>query len=299
MSRCRSEEAHEACRGRRGERRHRHLGALAAVFGLTAAFTVVELAGGILTGSLALIADSGHLLSDALSIGLALLALWIAGRPPTPERSFGYRRAEILAALFNGITLVAISIWIFIEAYGRLMDPPEILSGWMLAIAVAGLGVNVAALWLLRHDHGESLNIAAAFRHVLGDLLGSVGAIAAAVIILLTGWRLADPLIGIFIGLLVLWSSWSILRDSVHILLEGTPRGLDAREIHRRMAAQDGIEEVRDLHIWTITSGFPALTAHVLVKTGEDLRGRRRALERLLEVQYGIEHTTLQVDHAG
>lgn len=289
---------HDHAHGAQDAARSGHLRALAAVLTLTATFTVVELVGGLLTGSLALLADAGHMLSDALSLALALFAVWVARQPPTPQRSFGYRRAEVLAALANGVTLVAISLWVFVEAYQRFRDPPAVLGGGMLAVAVAGLLVNLAGVYLLRHGHDENVNLAAAFWHVVADLLGSVGALAAAVVILATGWHLADPLVSVLIGGLVLASSWGILRDSVNILLEATPRGLSAEEIHVRMSAQEGIVSVRDLHIWTITSGFPALTAHVLVESREDLRGRRKDLERLLAAEYGIEHTTLQVEHA-
>ncbi len=273
--------------------------ALAVVFVLTATFMVVEAIGGLVTGSLALLADAGHMLSDAFSLGLALFAVWLAGRPATPNRSFGYKRAEILAALVNGATLVAISIWIFVEAYQRLWQPPEILGGWMLAVATLGLLVNVAGVLILSRSGGESLNLQGAMRHVLADVLGSAGAIVAALVILTTGWRYADLLVSALIGLLVLASSWRLLRESTNILLEGTPRGVDAEEVGRKMAGAPGIQEVHDLHIWTITSGFPALAAHVLVDHHEDCHARRRELEELLKQEYSIEHTTLQVDHAG
>jgi cobalt-zinc-cadmium efflux system protein len=279
---------------REGNRR-----ALAAVLALTASFTVVEIIGGILTGSLALLADAGHMLSDNLSLGVALFAAWLARRPATPERSFGYRRAEILAALANGVTLVAISIWVFAEAYARLSEPTEVLGGPMLVVATLGLLVNAAGAAILYRSGGESLNVEGALRHVLADALGSVGAMAAAAVIILTGWRYADPLISVAIALLILGSSWTLLRDSTNILLEATPRGLDAGEVGRRMAAAEGIGEVHDLHIWTITSGFPALSAHVLVGSREDCHARRRELEELLTHEYGISHTTLQVDHVG
>jgi cobalt-zinc-cadmium efflux system protein len=273
--------------------------ALAIVLALTATFTVAEVVGGLLTGSLALLADAGHMLSDNVSLGLALFAFWLSAKPPTPERSFGYNRAEILAALANGVTLVAISIWIFIEAYHRLQDPPEILGGWMMAVAVMGLAINLAGAVILARSAGESLNMQGALRHVLADLLGSIGVIAAAIIILLTGWVYADPIISALIGVLILGSSWKLLRDSTNILLEATPRGIDAEEVGRRMAGAQGVVEVHDLHIWTITSGFPALSAHVLVGESEDCHARRRNLEELLAHEYGIEHTTLQVDHVG
>jgi cobalt-zinc-cadmium efflux system protein len=269
------------------------------VLALTASFTVVEVAGGLLTGSLALLADAGHMLSDNLSLGLALFAAWLAGRPATPERSFGYRRAEILAALANGVALVAISIWIFVEATSRLREPTEVLGVPMLAVAALGLAVNAAGAFILSRSGGESLNVEGAMRHVIADALGSVGAMAAAGVIILTGWRYADPLISAAIGILILASSWTLLRDSTNVLLEATPRGLDAKEVGRKMATTEGVTEVHDLHIWTITSGFPALSAHVLVGRHEDCHARRRDLEELLAHEFGISHTTLQVDHTG
>jgi cobalt-zinc-cadmium efflux system protein len=273
--------------------------ALAIVFVLITAFMVAEVVGGLITGSLALIADAGHMLSDSFSLGLALFAVWIAARPPTPNRSYGYKRAEILAALFNGATLVAVSLWIFFEAYRRLQDPPEILGGPMLVIATLGLVVNVVGVLILMRSGGENLNVQGALRHVLADMAGSVGAIAASLVIIFTGWHYADPLISVLIGLLVLGSSWTLLRDSVGILLEEAPRGLDVNEVGKKMVGVEGVEEVHDLHVWTITSGFPALSAHVLVGREEDCHARRRDLEELLSREYGIEHTTLQVDHVG
>jgi cobalt-zinc-cadmium efflux system protein len=271
---------------------------LALVLALTAAYTVAEAIGGWLTDSLALLADAGHMLSDSSSLAIALFAAWLATRPATPERSFGYRRAEILAALVNGVALVAISIWIFIEAFGRLSDPPDVLGGWMLVVAAGGVAVNLVAAGLLARADRENLNVRAAFRHVLADLLGSFGVIAAAVVILTTGWLYADPLISIAVALLVLGSSWGVLSDSVAVLLEATPRGLDARAVERAIVASPGVVSVHDLHIWTITSGFPALSAHVLVSRGDDCHGRRRELETMLERDFRITHTTLQVDHA-
>jgi cobalt-zinc-cadmium efflux system protein len=278
--------------------RARNRRVLGIVLALTLAFTIVEVVGGMLTGSLALLADAVHMLSDNLALTLALVALWLAGRPSTPERSFGYQRAEILAALANGVILVALAIWIFVEAWGRLTDPPEVLAGWVAVVAVGGLVVNLAAAVILHRAGHDTLNLRATLRHVLADALGSAGVLAAAVVILATGWRYADPLAGAVIGVLVLASSWSVLRDSVHILLEGTPRGIDARELGRRLAEVPGVVEVHDLHVWTITSGFPALSAHVLVERGDDCHARRRDLEALLQREFGIEHTTLQVDHA-
>src|SRR5215210_9268980 len=269
-------EHDHASNAREGSRR-----ALAVVLALTASFTVVEIIGGLLTGSLALLADAGHMLSDNLSLGVALFAALLVSGPATPEKSFGYRRAEILAALANGMTLVAISVWIFIEAYTRLREPAEVLGGPMLVVATLGLLVNAAGAAILYRSGSESLNVEGALRHILADALGSVGAMAAAATIILTGWRYADPLISVAIGLLILGSSWKLLRDSTNILLEATPRGLNAGEVGQKMAAADGVVEVHDLHIWTITSGFPALSAHVLVGGHEDCHARRRELEDL------------------
>lgn len=273
--------------------------ALGIALALTAAFTVVEVVGGIVSGSLALLADAVHMLSDNVALASALVAVWLATKPATLERSYGYKRAEVLAALANGVTLVALSVWIFVEAAMRLRDPGDVLGGWMLAIALVGLAVNVAAGVILSRARSHSLNVEAAFRHVFADLLGSLGVAAAAVVILTTGRVEADPLVSILIGVLVLASAWSILRDSTEILLESTPRGIDAAALGHRLAAAPGVVEVHDLHVWTITSGFPALSAHVLVRPGEDCHGRRRELERLLRDEFAIEHTTLQVDHAG
>jgi cobalt-zinc-cadmium efflux system protein len=268
------------------------------VLGLTLAFTAVEIVGGVLTGSLALLADAVHMLSDNVALALALFAVWLAGRPSTPERSFGYQRAEILAALANGVILVVLAIWIFIAAWGRLMDPPDVLAGWMAVVAVIGLAVNLLAAAILHRAGHDTLNMRAAFRHVIADALGSAGVLVAALVILVTGWRYADPLAGALIAVAVLASSWSVLRDSVNILLEGAPKGIDPRELGRRLAEAPGVVEVHDLHVWTITSGFPSLSAHVLVARDDDCHARRRELEELLLREYGIEHTTLQVEHA-
>jgi cobalt-zinc-cadmium efflux system protein len=273
--------------------------ALKIVLVLTAVFLVAEVAGGLIADSLALLADAGHMLSDVLSLGVALFASWLASRPGGPSRTFGYRRAEILAALFNGVSLVAISIWIFIEAGIRLGDPPNVEAGLMLAVAAIGLVVNLVAARIL-HGHAQSsLNVSAAMRHVIADALGSIGAIAAAVIILASGWDYADPAVSILIGFLIVASSWTILRDSLQILLEGSPPDTDVGEVGRAMAATAGVREVHDLHVWTITSGFPALAAHVLVDRDTDCHATRRELEAMLHERFGLDHTTLQVDHEG
>jgi len=273
--------------------------ALAGALALIAAFTVVEVVVGYLADSLALLADAGHMLGDVGSLALALFAAWLGARPATPERSFGYRRAEILAALANGVALVLISIWIVVEAVGRLRNPVEPLGGWVLAVGVVGLALNLGAASVLHRRGSESLNVQGALRHVLADALGSVGVIVSGAIVLLTGWSYADPLVALGIAGLVLASSWTILRDSIGILLESTPRGLDAEEIGRAMVDVDGVREVHDLHVWTITSGFASLSAHVLVSPDADCHAKRRELERVLEERFDLTHTTLQVDHAG
>jgi cobalt-zinc-cadmium efflux system protein len=277
--------------------RARNRRVLTIVLALTLTFTAVEVVGGLLTGSLALLADAAHMLSDNAALAIALLAVWLAGRPSTPERTFGYQRAEILAALVNGVVLVALAIWVFVEAWGRLSDPPDVLAGWVAVVAAVGLAVNLSAATILHRGGHETLNMQAALRHVLADALGSAGVLVAAFVILLTGWRYADPLAGIGIALMILASSWTVLRDSVHILLEGAPRDVDARSLARRLEEVPGVVDVHDLHVWTITSGFPALSAHVLVQRGDDCHARRRELEEILLREYGIEHTTLQVDH--
>jgi cobalt-zinc-cadmium efflux system protein len=272
--------------------------ALGLALALTAGFTIVEVVAGFLTGSLALLADAVHMLSDNVSLALALGAVLLARRPATPERTYGFKRAEVLAALVNGLALVALAIWILYAAVRRLGDPPDVLGGWMLVVGLVGIGVNLAAGAILFRARAGSLNVDAAFRHVLADLLGSVGVVVAALVILATGWLEADPVVSILIALFVLASSWSILRDSTTILLEAAPKGIDTSAVGERLARAPGVVEVHDLHIWTITSGFPALSAHVLVGRGEDCHGRRRELESLLRTEFGIDHTTLQVDHA-
>jgi cobalt-zinc-cadmium efflux system protein len=278
--------------------RSRDARALGLVLALTAGFAVAELVGGLLSGSVALLADAAHMASDSASLALALGAVWLARRAPTARMSFGWRRAEILAALANGVALVALGIWVIVEAAGRLPDPPDIDAPTVLAIGLAGLAVNVAGAAVLWRSGGTSLNVRAALAHVLADLLGSLGVVVAAALVLAAGWLAADPVAGLVIGALVLLGSWRVLRESVAVLLEAAPEGVDVEGIGRRMAAAPGVREVHDLHVWTITSGFPALSAHVLVDRAEDCHARRRELARMLESEFDIRHTTLQVEHA-
>jgi cobalt-zinc-cadmium efflux system protein len=214
-----------------------HRRALALALAITASFTLVEVVGGFLTGSLAVLADAVHMLSDNLSITLALVAGWLAAKPATPERTYGYKRAEVLAALANGVLLVALAIWIFVAAIRRLESPQDVLGGWMVLIAVVGIGVNLAAGAILFRARAGSLNVEAAFRHVIADLLGSFGVAVAGVIILATGWLQADALVSILIGVLVLASSWTILRDATTILLEAAPKGIKTSAVGSRLAA--------------------------------------------------------------
>jgi cobalt-zinc-cadmium efflux system protein len=271
--------------------------ALTIVLALTIGFTVVEVVAGFFTGSLAVLADAGHMLSDTFAIGLALVALTLAARPSTPRRSFGFQRAEILAAFVNGLTLVLVSGWIVWEAVQRFRNPPEILGGWMLVVALAGLAVNAISGVILLRSEGESLNVEAALRHVVADLLGSAGVLIAAVVILLTGWTVVDPIVSLAIACLIVASAWGVLRDSTAILMEATPSGIDADAVARTIVSVPGVTNVHDLHVWRITSGFDALSAHVLVGRGEDCHGLRREIERELASRFDITHTTLQVDH--
>jgi cobalt-zinc-cadmium efflux system protein len=280
-----------------GHGREAERSALAVALGLVLAFAAVEVAGGLIAGSLALLADAVHMAADAGSLGLALGAAWLARRPPTLGRSFGFARAEILAALTNGAALVALAVWIFVEAARRLSNPPDIRAGWVLGVGVGGLAVNLVAARVLRRPGGGSLNIRAALLHVLADLLGSLGVVVAALVVLAAGWERADPLVSILIGVLVLASAWGVLRESAGILLESAPEGLDVGEVGHAMAAHPGVVGVHDLHVWTITSGFPSLSAHVVVERDADCHAVRRELEQVLHDRFALDHTTLQVEH--
>jgi cobalt-zinc-cadmium efflux system protein len=275
-----------------GERR-----ALAIALTLVLAFAGVEAAAGVAAGSVALLADAAHMVSDALALALALFAVWLARRPPTPARSFGWRRAEVLAALANALVLVALGALIIWEAVGRLSEPPDVTGGWVLAAGTAGLVVNLAAVRIL-HGAGSGLNIRAAMLHVLADLASSAGVVVAGIVVLATGWAYADPVAALAIGALVVLSTVNVLREAFGVLLEGAPAGMDAREVGAAIASTEGVVDVHDLHLWTITSGFPALSAHVLVAPGADCHAIRRDLEVLLRERFGLTHTTLQVEHA-
>jgi len=249
-----------------------------------------------LTNSLALLSDAGHMFSDIAALGLSLFAFRMSRRPATAKRTYGYHRVEILAALINGLTLWLIVGIIFHEAYHRFLNPPEVQSLGMLVVATLGLGVNVAAGFILYGSDRESLNLRGAFLHVVGDALGSVGAIAAGIIMLVTGWYLADPLISIFIGLLILYSSWGLVKESIEILMQSVPKGIDIEEVQRAIEQVSGVTKVHDLHIWAVTSGVSTLSAHVVVNGREDFHLVLNELEVILRERFNIEHTTIQLE---
>ncbi len=266
---------------------------------LVASYMLAEVIGGVLARSLALLADAGHMFSDAASLALALWAIRIARRPRDARRTFGWHRTEILAALANGIALVVVAVYIVIEAWGRLRAPQEVDGPLMMAIATGGLAVNVAAMAALHRGRSESLNVRGAWLHVVADTLGSVQAVAAGALIWAFGWNWVDPVAGALIALLVAASAWSILRDSIGVLLEGAPAHVDAHEVQRALEGVPGIVDVHDLHIWTITSGFEALTVHGRVDVGAAGRDRDAILaeaQSMLRERFGIDHATIQLE---
>ncbi len=271
---------------------------LAVVLGLVSMYMFAEAIGGWLTNSLALIADAGHMLSDAGALALSLFAIWISQRPPTARRTYGYQRTEILAALANGATLAAISILIFVQAYHRFAAPPEVQGRLMMAIAGGGLAINVVGLWILNSGRQDNLNVRGAWLHVLTDALGSVGAILGGLLIWAFGWFWADPAVSILIGILVIYSSWALLKETVAVLMEEAPRNIEVDLVRQRMMGVDGVTDVYDLHVWSITSGMVALSAHVRAEQAEERRVLSQLKEQLRE-GFGIDHITIQIDPAG
>jgi cobalt-zinc-cadmium efflux system protein len=264
---------------------------------LTAGYCVVEFIGGWLTNSLALLSDAGHMLSDITAMGLSLFATYIARLPVTSQKTFGYYRAEILAAFLNGLTLWLIAGVIFREAYYRFSSPAEVHGQGMVLIASVGLAVNLFTVWLLHGAHRTNLNLHGVFLHVLSDALGSVGAIVAGVVIMQTGWLWADPATSVLIGLLILISSFSLVRESVDILMQATPPHLDLAEVQRTLEAVEGVKRVHDLHVWTLTSGLFTLTAHAVVNSNyDDHHVLLDALEKTIHEQFGIDHITIQLE---
>jgi cobalt-zinc-cadmium efflux system protein len=275
-----------------------HRQRLLAVFLITVGVFVVELIGGVASNSLALLADAGHMFTDVAGIGLALLAIWFAGRPASQERTYGYLRLEILAAVVNAVLLFGIAIFVIVGAWRRLADPPEIASGLMLAIAVLGLIANGISLALLHAPQRDSLNMRGAYLEVMGDLAGSVAVIVAAIAITVTGWVAADAVASLLIGLLILPRTYRLLREAVDVLLEATPRGIDLDEVRAHILQAGGVEDVHDLHAWTITSGMNVVSAHVTLQPGADASAVLDELCRCLSGDFDIEHSTFQLETA-
>lgn len=271
---------------------------LAVALAVIATFMVVEIVAGIVADSLALLSDAAHMLTDAGAIALALVAAQIAMRPAKGRFTFGFGRAEILSAQINGATLLVLAGVIGLEGVRRLLDPPAVEGPVVIAVGLLGAGVNIAAAWALAKAERQSLNVEGARQHVLMDLYASLAAATAGIVIVATGFDRADAIASLIVAGLLLRSGWRLSRDAAAVLLEGSPRGTNPEAVGRALAAAPGVVQVHDLHVWEVTSGFVALSAHVLVASGDDCHGRRRELKELVGREFGIEHTTLQVDHA-
>ncbi len=291
---------HSHTHGITGTGKHRRR--LIAVLCITLAVVLVQIVGAAVSGSLALLADAGHMLSDAAGVFIALLAAWIATRPASDQRTYGYQRAEVLAALANALVLIVISVVIVIEAFRRFGSAPEVETGVMLWAAVAGAVANLVSLLILRGAQKESLNVRGAYLEVLGDLLGSFAVIAAALVIMVTGFQTADTIASLLIAVMILPRAWHLLRDVVDVLLEATPKGVDVNMIREHILAVEGVTSVHDIHIWTITSGVPVFSAHVVVEDEAlDARGADRILDKLvvcLGSHFDTEHCTFQLEPA-
>src|SRR5215470_3138111 len=282
------------------EHHHDHAkGSLKTALIISAGFMVAEFIGALYTNSLALLADSGHMLTDVAALSLSLFAIRFATRKATPRMTYGFYRVEILAALVNGVFLVLVSIYIFCEAFTRLKNPETVKADWMLVVAVIGLLANASSAWLLFGKHHENLNIRGAFFHVLTDAIGSMGAILASIAILVSGYVLADPLISIVVAVLILWSSWIVIRDAVDILLEGTPAHINIMSLREQLGRVDGVGSVHDLHVWTLTSGVLAMSCHIVAEN--DSYNRTDLLARvngLAKDQFRIDHSTIQIEES-
>lgn len=283
-----------------GAHSHNHTSnkkALKISFALIAGFMLVEFIGGVLTNSLALLSDAGHMLSDAAALGLSLLALIFGEKAATPSKTYGYKRFEILAALVNGLVLIALAIYILYEAIVRLSAPPAVIGKGMIIISVMGLIINILVAWILsRGSTEDNLNIRSAFMHVLGDLLGSVGAIIAALLIIFFGWNIADPIASMIVSVLILFSGWHIIRDSVNILMESKPSNINTLEIEETIKSIKGVIDIHDLHIWMITQEFLSLTAHISVDNEIDRDLLLKEITQVIKDQTGIVHTTIQIE---
>lgn len=259
-------------------------------------FMIIEVIGGFITNSLALLSDAGHMLSDAAALGLSLFAFKMSEKAANAQKTYGYKRFEILAAFINGITLVAISLYIFWEAYHRFLQPPEVSIG-MMWIAIIGLIVNIVVAWiLLKGDTSENLNLRSALLHVFGDMLGSFGAIIAGVLIYLFNWNIADPIASVLVAILVLISGWRVTRESFHVLMEGAPKHIDCKKVREALLNINGVQEIHDLHVWTITSDFLALSCHLVVDQKEDRDAILTHATELLKNQFHLKHTTIQLE---
>ncbi|MCM3164320.1 MULTISPECIES: cation diffusion facilitator family transporter [Bacillaceae] len=263
-------------------------------------YMIVEVIGGIMTNSLALLSDAGHMLSDAAALGLSFLAITFGEKGASLSKTFGYKRFEILAAFINGITLLLISLYIFWEAYQRILNPPEVVSMGMLIVSSIGLVVNiVAAFILMKGDKDENLNVRSAFLHVLGDMLGSVGAIVAALLIMFFGWNLADPIASIIVAVLIIISGWRVTKDAFHILMEGVPANINVDKVKDTLLKMEEVNDIHDLHIWSITSDFPTLSCHLVVGPGISHQELLVKAKQILHDQFHLHHTTIQIDVEG
>jgi cobalt-zinc-cadmium efflux system protein len=295
--------AHDHAHGHAHDHSHAHVHAhelsrqrLTLVLTITAVFMFVELVGGLVANSLALVADAAHMLTDVGALGLSLFVLWFSRRPARPEKTYGYLRLEILAALINGVALVVISLAIFWQAYQRFRAPEPVAGGLMLGVAAAGLIVNVIAARLLHSSAEQNLNLRGAYLHVIGDLIGSVGAIVAALVIIRTGFVQADPIISVIVGLLVLYSSWKLVHESVDVLLESVPAHIDLLAVRQAIDEIPGVDQVHDLHVWTVTSGLVCMSGHAVVQNPEQNQRVLREIHSALRDRFGISHITVQLE---
>lgn len=266
---------------------------------LAAVYMVAEFVGGLISHSLALLADAGHMLSDVASLALSCFAMWLSDRPAGTQRTFGYYRAEILAALFNGAALIAVAIFILVEACERLQDPPQVQGGLMMAIAVGGLVVNLAGLLILHGGRNENLNIRGAWLHVMSDTLGSVAVIVSGLLITFGGWHWVDPAISILISVLIVFSSWRLLADAVWVLMEGAPGRIDVNRVRLTLNESPGVLDVHDLHVWTIASGLDSLSCHVVSDESRTHVDLLESLRSMVHQEFGIDHVTIQIEPAG
>lgn len=281
-----------------GLRREGNRKSLTIAMVITFCIMIAEVIGGFLTNSLALLSDAGHMISDVGSLALSLIAVWFVAKPASANKSYGYHRFEILAALLNGVTLFIIALFIMWEAYSRFMEPPTVDSGLMMLIAFVGLVANLISAWVLlkQGDVKDNINLRSAYLHVLGDALGSVGAILAGFFMYQFGWYIADPIISVIVSLMILKGAWSVIKQSVHILMEGAPIKADIAEISTALSAIDGVINIHDVHAWTVTSGYEVFTCHMLIRKGINSSNVLAQAVPLMEKQFGIRHTTIQVE---